>query len=124
MPAEGQPDLWLIQIIGHADLGDDDLPESYVKQLQAAYGLVADGIVGINTFNAVVHEARHLHWPLGGWLGIRAPREDPHTDGPVWTGFEQIHHAKVFETEASAQQWISNKLVAGIKFQPVRFMAL
>ena len=82
MPSEGQPDLWLIQIVGRDDHAS----------------------------------SRELHWPIGGWLGW--------TEDPPWTGFERIHHAKVFETEASAQQWISNKLVAGIRFQPVRFMAL
>lgn len=123
MPAEGQPDLWLIQIIGHEDLDDEDLPESRVKQLQATYGLVADGIVGVNTRNTV-RVSREFHWPIGGWLGVGEKREDSYTDEPAWTGFERIHHAKVFETEASAQQWISNKLVVGIRFQPVRFMAL
>jgi len=123
MPAEGQPDLWLIQIIGHVDLDDDDLDESRVKQLQATYRLVADGIIGDNT-RSTVREAREFHWPIGGWLGVGEKREDSYTEGPVWTGFARIHYAKVFETEESAQQWINNKLVVGIQFQSVRFMAL
>jgi len=90
MPPEGQPDLWLIQVVGRDDEAND---------------------------------LRELHWPIGGWLGVEL-RENQWTDDSVWTGFSRINRAKVFETEASAQQWISNKLVAGIRFQPVRFMAL
>lgn len=81
MPAEGQPDLWLIQIIGHVDLDDDDLDESRVKQLQATYRLVADGIIGDNT-RSTVREAREFHWPIGGWLGVGEKREDSYTEVP------------------------------------------